>query len=335
MDTGDVEESGSLIIAPSSGELYQGIPSSLLDDYDQVLRYQRASLAPATIRAYQSDFQQFVRYCDAKGVATVPAMPETVAAFLTYEKTQKNLHVSTLERRLAAIRFIHYTKKISSPTDHPIVARTIAGIRNTHGLAPIRQKDPLSMEHMMAMLEACPETPWGIRDAAILALGFSGAFRRSEISALLIPDLVYDSRGRLSCLVRQSKTDRAGRGQLKPILNGGQLRTVDRLERWLNISGVESEHVFRRLDHNGDATAHFLRPQWIARVVTGAAKRAGLDPSRLGGHSLRAGFVTEAAEHGEPLDAIMGVTLQRDARTVLRYIRRAELWKNHPGKKFL
>ncbi len=324
-----------LAVLSSASPTYVGVPSRLLAYYEQVKKYQRAALAPATLRAYASDFKAFVAFCQLGQVDHLPAIPETVACFLVYELEERKRRVVTLERRLAAIRFIHALQNLPSPTDHPKVTTTLAGIRNEVGMAPVRQKAALSVTELLAMIEACPNTPWGVRDSAILALGFSGAFRRSELAALQVEDLQFDAHGRLSCRVQRSKTDRAGKGDSKPIYNGRQVRAVDRLLTWLALAGIEDGPVFPKLDHNGDATRAALRPQWIGKIVQRVAKRAGMDPSVLGGHSLRAGFVTEAAEGGESLDAIMGVTLQRDPRTVLRYIRRAELWRKHPGKGFL
>lgn len=317
---------------------YRGIPDQLragLQDTAQAAQdYLRAHLAPATLRAYRTGFAQFHAWCQQHQLAHVPADPDSVRLFLS-ARAQAGLHVSSLTKLLAAIRFAHELQNLPSPTDHPLVKKTMAGIRRVHGSRPRQPKAPLLDQHVLQMMALCPPTLQGVRDRAILALGFAGAFRRGELAALDVSDLTFHADGHLSCLLRRSKTDPTGQGLVKPILNGPRLQPVTHLRSWLDQAGISEGPVFRRIDWADGATEQRLSGQWIWRVVKKYAAQIGIDPDRVGSHSLRAGFVTSAGEHNVELYKIMEVTGQTDPRTPLKYLRRANLFKGHAGSGFL
>jgi site-specific recombinase XerD len=313
---------------------FSGVPAELQANFDAALAYLRAQVSPATLRAYQSDFKIFCNWCDLHGLSRVPATPESLILFLA-NQAQGGISAVTLERRMASIRYIHQLKNIPSPTDHVHVRATLAGIKRTHGSQARQQKEPLLDHQLLEMLTLTPNTLAGTRDRAILALGFAGAFRRSELASLQFADLKFDRLGHLICNIQRSKTDQSGKGFEKPIYNGSQFQAVVRLKTWLNEAGITEGPVFRRIDWAGGATEQALSGQWIGRVVKKYAGLIGLDIKDFGAHSLRSGFITSAGERDVQLYKIMEVTGQKDPRTVLRYLRRANLFKNHAGDGFL
>jgi site-specific recombinase XerD len=262
-----------------------------------------------------------------------------VAAFLAAE-ADAGRAASTIGRRCAAIRYAHKLAGEPDPTDDEGVRATVRGIRRTVGTAP-NQKAAATAELLAAMLMRTPDTLTGKRDRALLALGFAGAFRRSELVALDVADLREDKDG-LRVMVRRSKTDQEGRGAEKAIPHGRFIRPVALVREWLDAAEISEGPVFRPVSRSGRvrAVAKLARPprlttQAVANVLKRYAAAAGLDASSFGAHSLRAGYITTAAERGADLARIMDQSGHRDPRTVVGYIRRANAFKDHSGSGFL
>ena len=188
-----------------------------------VRAYQRASKAEATVRAYSSDWREFQGWCARTGFPSAPASPEAVAAFLVAE-AEAGRSASTIGRRCAAISYAHKLAKEPDPTDDEEVRATMKGIRRRIGVAP-KRKAAATAEIVAAMLMRIPDTMTGKRDRALLALGFARAFRRSELVALDVADLVEHTDG-LRVTVRRSKTDQEGQGARRPS------RTAASSDRW-------------------------------------------------------------------------------------------------------
>lgn len=294
--------------------------------------YQRASKASATVRAYKSDAAAFTAWCNGHGVSSLPAAPETVAAFLSHEAAAGRAS-STIGRRLAAIAYAHKLAGLPDPGAHETVHAVIKGIRRRPDMQ-IRQKTAATAEVLAAMLSHAPPGLAGKRDRALLGLGFAGAFRRSELAALLVSDLTDHADG-LRVLIRRSKTDQEGRGTEKAIPHGRHVRPVALLRDWLAAADITDGPVFRPVSRSGRIRAEALTDRSIGDIVKRYAGAAGFDPAAFGGHSLRAGFVTTAAERGADLARIMEVSGHRDPRTVLGYVRRANAFKDHAGSGFL
>jgi integrase len=313
---------------------YPILPIELQDTIEAAREYFYAQKSPATLKAYQSAFKQFCKWCQRYQLSAEPATPETVVLFLT-DQARAGLAVSTLKKQLSAIHYVHRLKGLPSPANHEKVRGQLAGIGRTHGSQPRLKKDPILDHQVVAMLRMCPPTLIGKRDRAILALGFAGAFRRSELAALKVEDLTFQKNSHLICMITRSKTDQAGRGFEKPIYNGQKLQPVHHLRAWLEQAGIEEGYVFRRIDWGGAALEEGLTGHWIARIVQHYAALIGMDRKSIGAHSLRSGFITSAGERNAPLYKIMEVTGQKDSQTVLRYLRRPNLFREHVGADFL
>lgn len=289
--------------------------------------------ASSTIRAYTSDARLFDAWCRAHGMPrSIPATSGIVAGFLAAEAA-RGLKASTIGRRLAAIGYAHRLVDLPDPTKTEAVRRVVRGIRRTIG-ASQAQKAPVTAEVLAAMLSHVPAGLAGKRDRALLTLGFSGAFRRSELVGLDVGDLIEHPDG-LRVLIRRSKTDQEGQGHEVAIPHGRHLRPVEAVRDWLEAAGITDGSIFRPVNRHGGVGQVRLTDRSVANLVKAYAGRIGLNVEDFGGHSLRAGFVTTAADREVSESRIMDVTRHKDTRTVRTYIRRANAFKGHAGLSFL
>ena len=173
-----------------------------------------------------------------------------------------------------------------------------------------------------------------MRDRAILALGLALALRRSELVALQLADVQLVKEG-ARITIRSSKTDQEGEGQVIAIPNGQTIFPIARLKAWLAVRGEAPGPLFARFAANGVLTELPMSDRAIARIVQKYAALAGLDPVTIGAHSLRAGFLTEAARSGASLPKMQEVSRQKKLEVLLGYIRSAELFEDHAGGGFL
>jgi len=317
---------------PAETELRTSLPAEAAAI---VRAYQQASKADATVRAYRSDALVFQDWCTLYGFRPLPATPEAVSGFLVAE-AEAGRSASTIGRRLAAIRYAHKLAKAPDPTDDEDVRATMKGIRRRVGIAPV-QKAAATVDVLQMLLARTPDTLTGKRDRALLALGFAGAFRRSELVALDVEDLRDDPEG-LRVVVRRSKVDQEGRGFEKAIPTGRFVRPVALVREWLDAAGIASGSVFRPVSRSGNVRKGEgvrLTDRSVANILQSYCAAAGLDASTFGAHSLRAGYITTAAERGADLARIMDQSGHRDPRTVVGYIRRANAFKGHSGSGFL
>lgn len=303
-------------------------------ELESALDFAARAHAPATRRAYQADFRVFTRWCEARGLAACPAEVATVAVFLA-DEARRGLRPVTLTRRLAAIRAAHLAAGVESPTTAEAVRRVLRGIRRSAGVRPER-KDPATADRLLLMVaQADQGSLQGLRDRALLLLGFAGAFRRSELAALAVSDLEECAEG-LRVTVRRSKTDQEGAGQVVPIIRGNSVCPVKAVRAWLARSGITDGPVFRPLTRGGRRVRRqALSAFSVGQIVKRYAELAGFDASRFGGHSLRAGFLTSAAERGKPLDRLMGISRHRRVETLIGYIRRTNDFDGHAASGLL
>jgi len=175
----------------------------------------------------------------------MPASPEVVASYIA--DCAGPLKVGSIQRRLNAIAEAHKAVGLESPTHYPMVINTMKGIRRTLGTAPA-QKAPTLTEDIRAMVDTTDVGIIGIRDSALVLLGFSGAFRRSELVALDVADCAFGKDG-LTVKLRRSKTDQDGLGRKIGIPYGTNPDTcpVRTIQAWLDVAGITSGSLFRRL----------------------------------------------------------------------------------------
>ena len=297
----------------------------LLDDRARDYAYR--SRAEATWRGYASDWRGFAAWCRQHGLQALPAAPETVARYLV--DAAARYKTGSLQRHLSAIASAHRAGGHESPTRAEAVRLVWAGIRREHGTAQ-QGKAPLVTADVAAMVAALPRGPLGVRDRALLLVGFAGAFRRSELVALDVADVERTAAG-LVVTIRRSKTDQEGAGRKLGIPAGKNPRTcpVRALRAWLELARIQDGPLFRGVDRHGNVLGR-LSDRGVARAVKRAAERAGLDPERYAGHSLRAGLATAAAAAGVEERVIARQTGHRSMVVLRRYIRDGELFR--PGQ---
>ena len=305
-----------------------------------------SALADNTREAYRKGWACFTDYCRQTKISDpLAVLPDTVASFLISLATQRSsksgqmLSMGTVTLYASAITKQYITAGKPSPTHHPTVTATLRGLARLKGTAP-RRVMALREDHIRAMLEQCPETPIGFRDAAILALGFAAALRRSELCALQVADIeiIAPDKGgprRMFLTVRRSKTDQLGKGHRIAVPEGKVIRPIHRLQLWLVASKITRGPLFQSMTRGGWVKGKPLHHCDIPRLVKHYAARVGLDPKAVSGHSLRAGFVTSAAAHNARLHKIMEVTRHRNPSSVMKYIRDADSFTDHAGEMFL
>jgi integrase len=292
----------------------------------------RAARAESTRRAYEYDWKQFRLWCEGHRLDPLPASPESVIFYATDLTKNQGRKLNTLQRRLAAISQMHQQSGFEPPTRAWAVKQFLAGLRRELGVAPHRKR-PVLIDDLRQMVAEIPDTLLGKRDQALLLLGFSGAFRRSELVALNREDL-ETTRDGLIVRIRKSKTDQQGEGRAVGIPRGADPSTcpVEALSIWGTAAHIESGSLFRRVNRHGQVLPQRLSGEGVALVVKRYVEQLGLDPSAFAGHSLRAGLATSAAAAGKSERAIMNQTGHRNLTTVRRYIRDGNLFRENAAE---
>lgn len=293
-----------------------------------------AARAPSTRQAYRRQWAAFEGWCVKQGLSPLPAQPASIALYLT-AKAEEGWKVAGLSQALAAISVAHTTAGHPSPRGAGPVKEVLAGIRRTVGTAQ-RQASPLLKEHLKQIIAALPDSLLGLRDRALLLVGFFGAFRRSELVGLSVEDLKFTSEG-LEITLRRSKTDQEGAGHTKglPYAATPNLCPVRALQAWLEASHISSGPVFREVNRHGGISSSALTGRSVARILKRNASSVGLDSENISGHSLRAGFATQAARSGRSERSIQRQTGHKSVGMLRRYIRDASLWTENAAAGLL
>jgi site-specific recombinase XerD len=303
----------------------------VLPTLNQAREFARHSKAENTLRGYRADWRDFCAWCETNGQQPLPASPETVASYIA--ACAGRLKVGSIQRRLNAIAEAHKAMGLESPTSSGMVKNTLKGIKRTLGTAAV-QKAPAVTADILSMVDVSDDGLIGLRDRALILLGFAGAFRRSEVVGLDVSDLDFNRDG-LTITLRRSKTDQEGQGRKLGIPYGSNPETcpVRVLQSWLEQAAIAEGPVFRSLTRHGKVQSDRLSPGDVARVVKKLANRAGLDPTKYGGHSLRAGHATSAAASGASERSIMNQTGHKSVQMVRQYIREGSLFRENSAGK--
>lgn len=301
----------------------------------KVAEYFAQAQSDNTRVAYASDWRDFAAWCSSVGACAMPATAETLSYYLV--EVAQYLKVSTLQRRLAAISQAHQALGHDTPTKMLAVRKLMAGIRREKGVAQ-GQKQAITVPQLRAMVKSLDaSTALGVRNKALLLLGFAGAFRRSELVALNWDDLEMEEAGMVAT-IRRSKTDQEGAGRKAGIPYGSTITLcpVRAVLAWRTALGQPAVGpVFVGADCKGVLHGRRLDAQTVALIVKGAAKAAGLDPAAFAGHSLRAGLATEAAKEGVSERDIAKQTGHKSMMVLRKYIRDGSLFRDNAAKKVL
>jgi len=274
-------------------------------------------LAPATLTAY------------ARGVADLEAHAGAPAATLDSEvvgawlrrRAAEGVSPASLQVYLQGVR-----QFIELPTSHTSPMRPIW---RDYGRPPRRVRPILAAE-LARMLKRCPDDQLGLRDAAMLAVGFAGALRRSEICALDVADVESDGAHAI-LTVRRSKTDQSRRGQTVPLIDGELIHPLRRLEAYLDACGIDDGAIFRGARRNRVVGSRRIHPDTVARAIKRLGAEIGLDAAELSGHSLRSGMITSAAMAGARWDKIADISRHSSMQMLMVYIRDAQRFLDHAG----
>jgi len=283
----------------------------------------KLSKAKNTIRAYKSDFNDFVLFCSKHGMKSMPTDPKIVSLYLTHLSRQSKY--STLKRRLASINVMHKYKGHYLDTKHPIIVENLLGIKRQIGVHQ-KAKKPLVFNDLKLIIKVINESSIiefkKLRDKTLILVGFSGGFRRSELVSITRDDVEFVKEG-VKIFVKKSKSDQSGEGMTKaiPYFKYVEYCPVEHLKNWMFEN--KNELVFPISDKN------------VALIIKKHALSAGLDEKKYAGHSLRSGFATSTAEYGASERNIMAMTGHKSVDMVRRYIKEADLFKNNALNKIL
>ena len=288
----------------------------------KLTQYLQASLSDNSKRAYLNDVLHFLAWG-----GSIPSTPDQVAGYLVaHAETHSN---ATLTRRLVSLSRAHTSQGHASPTKTDLVKATMHGIRRVHGTAQ-HQVSPILKVDITAMVDNLTGMI-GVRDKALLLIGFAGAFRRSELVALTDADLSFVEQG-LVIHIRRSKTDQTGEGRKVAIPYArGRHCPVLALRHWLSTAGISDGPIFRAITRHGHVQPSALSTEAVALIVKKRAQAIGLDPSQFSGHSLRAGLATSAAQAGVSAHKIQQQTGHKSIEMLSRYIRDANIFVDNAG----
>lgn len=302
-----------------------------------------ASISPNTRRAYEAQFRSFTAFCVKFGLVSIPAKPETVAGYVGY-MVKSGKSTSGIVQAIAAIKMAHKRwiddlkrkaaagdvdmKMPDDPTASALVKAAVGGARRTLGTAP-HKKAAATVDVVRALLDGLDRsTVQGKRDAAILLLGFAGAFRRSELVALDVSDLerttAKDGKGAYLVHIRHSKTDQEGAGLIKAVFStkSRAMNPVAALDEYMTAAQITDGPIFRRVRRGDHVESERLTGRSVALIVKAAAARAGVDLD-LAGHSLRSGFITSALAAGASERSVMNQSGHRSVTVMRGYQQRA------------
>ncbi|ACM39548.1 MULTISPECIES: site-specific integrase [Rhizobium/Agrobacterium group] len=320
-------------------------PAHLASLADRARGYVAAASSANTRKAYASDWKHFAAWCRRSNLAPLPPHPQTVGLYITacasghVERSGKPNSVSTIERRLSSLSW-NYAQRGGQKLDRRDrhIATVMAGIRNSHARPPV-QKEAVMAEDIIAMVETLDRGSLrGLRDRAMLLIGFAGGLRRSEIVDLdLKPDQTEDGRGWIEILDKGMLVTLRGKTGWREVEIGrgssDATCPVTAVEMWIKFAKLAHGPLFRRVTGQGKAVGpERLNDKEVARLVKRAAMAAGVrgDLSEIerafkfSGHSLRAGLASSAEVDERYVQKQLG---HSSAEMTRRYQRRRDRFR--------
>lgn len=285
--------------------------------------------SPGTRRAYATDVRRFMRWCEGRGLEPLPASATVVLLHLA-SLLEAGLKLATINRAVVSISLAQVVAGGANPRDDLQVREFLKGLRRRLRSQPRREAAPLMLDGLRSALSTQPtSTRLGLRNRALLLVGWFGALRRSELVALDRGDVRDDADG-LVIKVRSSKTDQEGQGAVLGLpRRSDELCPATAVKQWLAIRDDDGEEaLFIAVDRR--CGGRRLSTKGVERVMAGVVDNAGLQ-GQLTPHSLRSGFATQAARAGKPAHAIRRQTRHRSLAMLERYIREGEVFVANAG----
>lgn len=290
-----------------------------LHDWRAEFKRLEGAYAPSTLKSYISDVSIFVDWCDAACRSALPASVETVCAFL--EDQARGRFPASVWRRLYAIRKVHRLLRLPDPTWDEEINITLRRVRRSRPNRP-RQAKGLTREMLERCVAVQPNTPWGLRNRAMISLGYDLLTRRSELVALRCSDIEMRGDGTLRAIIRRSKSDPFGMGRIA----FSSRRSARLVEEWLTWRGPDIGPLFCPI-YQGKPIDRTLGTTSVKDMIKAAVAAAGLNPEEVGtysGHSLRVGAAQDLLCAGFDTAAIMRAGGWKSVNVLGRYLEFAE-----------
>lgn len=279
---------------------------------------------------YAADWKTFSAWCREHGQ---PALPTTQAIVLTYchDLLSQGRKVATCQRHLSGINSFHREAGLPAPATQE-TRQFLTAVKRLRG-EQTTQKRAVTLDQLRALVIPSADDTAGVRDRAVLLLGFSSALRRSNLVALDLADLRFHEQG-LVLTIRREKQDRSGQGRILGVAYGTSRETcaAAAVHSWIGVRGETPGPLFTPVYH-GRVVLRRLHPERIARIVKTAVAGLGLDATDYAGHSLRSGFVTTCLESGLNEIVIAAHVGHSSLSTTRRYFRRADPFRANPSGK--
>lgn len=276
-----------------------------------------------TTKGYAADLRIFADWCATRTTSWLPADPKLLAQFVDEQVAQHC--ISTIKRRLCAIAFAHRMRDLPPPTGANVVRLAVRRATRKKASRPSQVRG-LTNDIRAAIGAACPDSLEGLRDAALISIGYDTLCRSAELSAMRVEHLTLDGQAG-SILIPRSKSDATGEGRVAYLSPD----TTRLLRRWLDTTGHTAGPLFRSL-HLGRLYDGHLATSSIRRLIKRATRRANLDPAiaaALSGHSMRIGAAQDMLVAGFDTLAIMQAGGWKSANVVLRYVENAATRELH------
>jgi integrase len=303
--------------------------------------YARLAVAENTLKAYANDWVHFARWCRMRGAEPLPSSSELVGLYIADLASPRGrfaaLSVSSIERRLSGLAWGYAQRGERLDRKDRHIATVLAGIRRKHGRPPV-QKEAILPEDLRDMLATLPHDLRGLRDRAILLIGFAGGLRRSEIVSLDHgKDDTPDSGGWVEIMEDGLLVTLRGKTGWREVEiargSADQTCPAHALSQWLHYARIDFGPLFVTVSRNGlKTTADRLSDKHVARLIKSCVREAGLRPDlpeaeriRLfSGHSLRAGLASSAEIDERHVQKQLGHT---SAEMTRRYQRRRDRFR--------
>lgn len=290
-------------------------PTSGQQAFQSYLKLAQGAYSAATLRALAGDMKQFFMWCRTRGLASLPAEPETVRAYLL--ELAAVCAATTVRRHLASIAHAHRGITAPDPTKTQAVRLTMRAIARSIGARP-NQVAPINAdtaEHMSRHIDL--SSLWDLRDYAMILVARDLLLRRSELIALDIEDITAGADGSGTALIRHSKSDQSREGAIGWISQ----RTMAALKRWVESASIKHGAIFRSIDRRG-AVGDRLSDRQVARRFKVLAAKIGLNSSNISGQSCRVGMAQDLVAEGAELISVMQAGRWKSPSMPARYAER-------------
>ena len=292
---------------------------------EKTLKKMDGAYAKSTLRAYRSDMDEFLTYCNEVNSCALPAQPQQVADFVL--KTSGDSHkAATIRRKVSSISALHRLSNLVDPTKHSDVKLAIRKMHRALGRNS-GQAHGVTKLVLETLMTAAGSERQGKRDKVLLLLGYDTLRRRAELVSLRIDDIEWIEGGAAAVLLRKSKTDQEGTGKYLHL----SARTCEAIHEWMAVVAISDGFILRGLNR-GEAVSASLGEGQISRIYKRLARQAGIDSrvvAKISGHSLRVGGAQDMLRAGASLPQIMVKGGWSKTDTVMRYVEKTLLASPH------